>query len=194
MQRVRINLTGTSPLVCHNERLADPDDEFVKAIGVLNKKGKNKTEDDRREVERLEWFGGLYVAAGIDGPVMPAKNIRACIIRGAVQTKEGTTVKRALNLVDFNVPIIYEGPRDPKALWAKHPEFRYRAMVRVTGRVPRMRPQFPAWAISCDAILLDNVMDLVALQRVVENAGLMEGLGDNRVNGYGRFVGEVIAV
>ena len=190
MALVQIELNGTSPLVTHNIRLADPDDDIVKQIKTFTSK-RTKTEEDRREVERLEWFGGLYLEDGVDGPAMPTRALRKCFIRGAVITKRGTQLQRALSFTTLAVPILYDGPRDPLQLWERH-EFRYRDLVNVSGnRTVRMRPKFPAWRIVAQAYLLENVMDLGDLQRVITDAGLSEGLAEARTLGYGRFEGKV---
>jgi hypothetical protein len=56
----------------------------------------------------------------------------------------------------------------------------------------RVRPCFPRWALVADAILLESVMDVDDLRRVADLAGKAEGLGDNRINGYGRFSVKVV--
>ena len=44
---IKLELTGTTPLLMHNISLADPDNPFVKEIQTYTSKRK-KTEDDRR--------------------------------------------------------------------------------------------------------------------------------------------------
>lgn len=191
MADIRIVLTGTSPMLEHNIQLSDPDHPITKEIKALTSK-RNKTEDDRRAIERLEWYGGLYTAPGIQGPVMPTGNIRRCLIGAARINKLGKHVERALGFTTLYVPIQHNGPKDIDALFADE-RFHNRSSVRVAqSRTMRVRPQFPQWQITADAYLLDDVMDFDDLKRVVERAGLAEGLGDNRVNGYGRFVGEIV--
>jgi hypothetical protein len=186
---IRLELTGTSPLLQHNISLADPDNEFVKEIATYTAKRK-KTEDDRRAIERLEWFGGLYVEGG--RIVMPTGNIRKCFIQAGKITKQGTQVTRALQFLQMNVPLAYEGPDDPKELF-KRPEFHHRSAVGIQGkRTMRVRPCFPRWALVADAILLESVMDVDNLRRVADLAGKAEGLGDNRINGFGRFSVKII--
>lgn len=176
--------------MCHNERLANPDDPITREIAAINAKS-NKTEADRQEVFKLEWYGGLYTAVDISGPVIPTANIRTCLINAGKMTKKGKPVERAISFFSLSVPIAYEGPRDIDELW-KQPSFRDIRMVRIRGRVPRCRPQFVHWSVIADAFFLDEALDFDVFQRIVEQAGLAEGLGDNRKNGFGRFIGEVI--
>ena len=187
---IRLELTGTSPMLMHNINLADPDNEFTREIKTYTDKRK-KTEDDRRAIERLEWFGGLYTANG--QIVMPTGNIRKSFINAGKISKQGTQVTRSLQFTDLHVPVAYDGPEDLDLLF-KDPAFSNRAAVGISGkRTMRVRPQFNTWAIVADALLLEDVMDIDDLERVARRAGLAEGLGDNRVNGYGRFTVRVVS-
>ena len=192
MARVTIELTGTTPLLCHNIRLSDPDDSVTRQIALVTSKRK-KTDEDRKEIAKLEWFGGLYTVDGIAGPVIPTGNIRKCLVQAAKVSRLGTAVQRALHFHDLFVPIIYDGPKDAGEL-VNDPAYIHRASVGVgQSRVIRVRPQFPRWAVTASAELLEDVLSLDDLSLIVERAGLIEGLGDNRVNGYGRFSGGVAA-
>lgn len=192
LSRYTIALEGTNLLVNHNARLANPDDPIAKAIKAITTK-RVKTEEDRQEIAKLEWHGGLYTAPTILGPVLPTGNIRKCLVQGAKVRKQGAQLGRALFFGDLYTPIIYDGPRDIEQLWLKE-EFRYYVSVGVQqARTMRMRPCFPGWRLETAVELLDDVMDPDDLQRIVDLAGLMEGLGENRINGYGRFTGKVVA-
>lgn len=186
---IKLEITGTSPMLMHNISLADPDNPIVREIQTYTSKRK-KTEDDRRAIERLEWFGGLYVEDG--RVVMPTGNIRKSFINAGKITKQGTQVTRALQFTEMFVPLAYDGPDDPQELF-KRTEFHDRSAVGISGkRTMRVRPKFPRWALVADAILLESVMDPDDLRRVAELAGKAEGLGDNRVNGFGRFTVRIV--
>lgn len=172
----------------HNIQLADPDNSFTREIASYTSKRK-KTEDDRRAIERLEWYGGLYVAAA--GPAMPTANIRKALINAAKITKQGISVQRALHFTDIDVPLVYDGPRDIDALFSD-PSYHHRAAVGIGNkRTMRVRPKFPTWAVVADAEFLEDVLDFADFERVIERAGLAEGLGDGRALGFGRFDGKV---
>lgn len=189
---VSIELTGTSSMLCHNVQLADPFNEWARKIKEISSKRK-KTEDDLEMMGKLEWFGSLYLCPEIPGPVLPTANIRKCLINAAKINRLGKQVERALAFSDMFVPIAYKGPRELEKLYdSKGPVFRHRAVVTVQrNKVVRVRPKFQEWAVVADALLLEDVLDPGDLQRIIELAGLAEGLGDNRVNGYGRFTGKL---
>jgi hypothetical protein len=189
--KVTVELTGTSPLLMHNPRMVDPQFEINRQLKPLTSKTK-KTDEDMAQIARLEWHGGLYTDEnGI--VVQPTSKPRKCLIETARINKMGKQVERALSFTTLNVPLTHNGPvDDPEALYAK-PEFRSYLSVGVgTKRIMRMRPQFYPWALSIDGLFIEDAgMNYADLERIVELAGLVTGIGDNRVNGYGRFLGKV---
>ncbi len=179
-----LTLTGKSPLLMHDIKLADPDDDIVKQIKAITDKRK-KTEQDRREIERLEWFGGLVLDNG--SPAVKTGAVRKCFINAGKISKQGKQIERALAFQGLFAPLQYDGPQDVMDLWNVQ-SFRSKLSVGIGNkRVLRMRPQFVKWSVSVPGLILEDVIDLDSFTRIAERAGLAEGLGDNRANGYGRF-------
>ena len=187
---ITIELVGTSPLLHHNPRMVDPDFELNREIKKLTSKRK-KTDEDLRQIERLEWYGGLYTEG--DVIVQPTSKVRKCLINTARISKAGKMVERALSFSTLNAKLDYEGPRTIDELFADV-RFRSRLSVGVAGkRVMRVRPQFFPWAMRVAGLFIEDAgLNVDELERIVELAGLVEGIGDNRVNGYGRFTGKVV--
>jgi hypothetical protein len=182
-------MRGTSPLVMHNVVLADPTNSVSKAIAAITDKGSRMSDDDRLEVARLEFHGGLYLGRG--GPVIPSPNILRTIANAAKIRRLGKNVERAMIPTALEFPLVYKGPRDPAALW-ENETFRYGAPVRIgRGVVSRMRPRFPDWQVVSEWELMTEILNLRDFCSIVEVAGIVEGMGDNRRNGYGRFNAEV---
>ena len=192
---ITVTLQGTSPLLMHNPRMVDPEFDLNRQIKAITGKRK-KTDEDLRQIETLEWYGGLYTAPNGNGKpcvVQPTSKVRKCLVNTARISKSGKMVERALSFADLNVPLVYEGPKDIDAIFADK-AFHSRLSVGVGNkRIMRVRPQFFPWALSVSGLFIEdaglNIDDLI---RIVEMAGLVEGIGDNRVNGYGRFVGKVV--
>ena len=107
--------------------------------------------------------------------------------------KMGKMVERAVSFAELDVPLVYEGPTDIDAVFA---DTRYHSRLSVgigNKRVMRVRPKFYPWALSVSGLFVEDAgLNLDDLERLVELAGLVEGIGDNRVNGYGRFTGKVV--
>lgn len=189
---VRIDITGATPLVMHNPRLADKEDEFSKAKATVSSKSK-KTPADEEEMAHINFLGSLYWDAEI-GLYLPTWNILACCIKAAAAFKLGRHVQRAVAQTTLNTPIKHNAPADAEAMWRK-PEGRLRKSVVVgQKRITTVRPLFRDWKMSVDLLLMENMLDFDDLVRIVELAGRSEGLGDARKLGYGRFTAKVYAI
>jgi hypothetical protein len=180
-----LKLVGTSPLLMHNPRMVDPEFDLNRQIKALTAKRK-KTDEDLKQIERLEWYGGLYAENGV--VVQPTSKVRKCLVNTAKIMKLGKGIERAVSFATLNVPLEYEGPRDIDEIFTQS-RFHSRLSVGVNGkRVMRVRPSFFPWAMTLSGVFVtDAGVNIDELQRIVELAGMVEGIGDNRVNGYGRF-------
>jgi len=188
--RIAITLTGTSPLLMHNPQMVDPEFELNRQIKALTSKRK-KTDDDLRSIQRLEWFGGLYVQDGVI--VQPTSKVRKCLINTARISKMGKMVERALSFSALHVPLTYDGPDDPQEVF-DDPAFHSRLSVGVGNkRVMRVRPKFFPWALTVGGVFVEDAgLNPEDLERMVDMAGVVEGIGDGRNIGYGRFTGKAV--
>jgi hypothetical protein len=187
--KIAIEVTGTSPLLMHNPRMVDPDFELNRQIKAITAKRK-KTDEDNKQIERLEWYGGLYEDNGVI--VQPTSKLRKCIINAAKISKQGKSIERALSFSTLNVPLVYSGPKEIDEIFANQ-QFHSRLSVGIGGkRVMRVRPQFFPWAMRVNGLFIEDAgLNFDEFERIAELAGLVEGIGDNRVNGYGRFTAVV---
>lgn len=181
----RVSLQGLSPLVMHNGQLADPLNEFSKAIKSVSSKRK-KTDADLAQLADVEWRGGLYVNA--DGrPVIPSRVLEATIAKGATRSKEG---KQALSGMFVETDGVLTFANDGKSVdeMCADPFFRLTVGVRVgQARVMRTRPIFHDWAVSFEVSASTEVVaDKATLHRWLTDAGAFIGLCDYRPR-YGRF-------
>ena len=186
---IRITLTGTSPLLMHNPRMVDPDFPLCREIKVLTAKRK-RTDEDLRQIEKLEWYGGLYEDNGVI--VQPTSKVRKCLINTAKISKAGKSVERTLSFRDLNVPLDYDGPATIDEVFAD-PRFTSRLSVGIGGkRVMRVRPRFLPWGLTLRGVFVDDAgLNFDDFVRFAELAGVVEGLGDARAIGYGRFTASV---
>lgn len=189
-----LTLKGTSPLLMHNPRMVDPDFELNRGIKALTSKRK-KTDDDLRQIEKLEWYGGLYTSSMNGSGIVvtqPTAKVRKCLINTARISKMGKMMERAVSFAELDVILQHDGPADVDQLFAES-RFHSRLSVGLGGkRVMRVRPRFLPWALEVRGLFVEDAgMNIDDLRRIVELAGIVEGIGDNRVNGYGRFVGAV---
>jgi hypothetical protein len=187
---VNVILTGGTPLVMHNVRLADKLDEFAHQIALINAKKSKKTDADDAAIAELEWRGGIYHDPEI-GVYVPTWNVVKCFNQAATVTRRGKDVYRAFLFETDKLRLGHDGPADIEALRAR-PEYRWRTSVGI-GRstVTRIRPIFRKWSLTLAGTLLEDVMDPEDFRDIVQLAGRSEGLGDARIMGYGRFTAEV---
>jgi len=195
--------SGGTPLLMHNERLADPLDPIARALSAVNGK-KKKTITDHEEMARIEFYGGLYTDPAIprldavDGqrPILPAWNIHRTLRAGATRWRRGQDINRGvLPLAQFSelayVPAA-EGataPRGAQALWEDGGYvLRHSAKVQMS-RVMRTRPMFTDWQAELLVEVDTDLIDPDELEAWWKYAGRL-GTGDWRPL-YGRFQGTI---
>ncbi len=179
--------SGGSSLVMHNERLADPLDEYTRNIAKVSKK-RNKTEADHLEIGRLEFLGGMYTNG--NGPCIPAWNILRCLQDGGKRHKRGADVLRGVYPLSEHADVIYDGERDPDTMW-KLGGFALRKTVGIQrSRTMRTRPIFTDWQSELPVEVDPVVFDLDALRNIWREAGVYAGLGEMRPV-YGRFAATI---
>jgi hypothetical protein len=186
MEIVKLELTGLSPLLMHSERGANPLDPETKLMKKITSK-KNKTDEDYEEMAFMDWKMALYHNDSL-GPYIPGLNIRASVVEGGKMNKLGTLIQKGTMVLDSFLPLIYNGPKTIKELWA-NPKFRdIRSVVVNRSRMMRCRPIFHEWKILVDLHYDTKVIDIEKILMGAENAGSYIGIGDFRPGkGNGSF-------
>lgn len=184
MKTVTYTIRGTTPMLMHSERLANPFDPLTKAIKAISGKRK-KTEDDLLEMARLEWLGGLYHDddAGIH---LPGYNLFAALIGGGKIHKLGTAIKRSALVVDDKVPVVFDGAKTPAKLFLDKSFVDMRSVKVGTAKITRCRPIFKKWECTFSLAYDENSIQLSELDQSLTSAGMMVGVGDYRPR-FGRF-------
>lgn len=190
---------GGSSLIQHNERLADPIDDFTRAIAELSAKRK-KTIEDHEAIGHLEFLGGLYTNPPLSYPldeeaqdavpVLPAWNVLRCLQDGGKRHKRGVDVPRGVYPLAETAELRYDGPTNPEELWQAG-GFSLRKSVGIQrSRTMRTRPQFTDWTASLPVEVDAKVFDLNTLEMIWRDAGIYAGIGDMRPV-FGRFTGTI---
>ncbi len=186
MTAFTLNITGTTPLLMHSARLVAPLDPITKeksqAVAAYKK---SKTDADYELMNRLEYFGALYIDDDL-GPYIPTANIEKCLFEAGTVTRQGTKVRTALIIEELlGAPLIYQGPRTAEALWEDR-NFVNAASIKVQqARLMRYRPQFRSWAVEFHGVIDDSLINFDDFVEIARKAGL-KGLGDWRPR-FGRF-------
>lgn len=210
MARVKVTLDGSTaaggtPLLQHNERLADPLNPFALEIGKISRK-RGKTESDHLEIALLEFQGGLYhdgcdspnsgpkdITDGILGPYIPVWHIVRTIQNAGKQHKLGATVLRGVVPAQEKAAVQYEGPRTIDAMW-RDGSFSLRKSVGIgSSRTMRTRPVFVDWKVEAELEVDLTQIDPEKINQLILEAGKFQGLGDYRPV-YGRFAGTAVVI
>lgn len=188
---IQMELTGLRPFVMHNGRLADPLDPIARQLSALTDK-RGRTDVEEEEVAEVEWRGSLYWDADA-GAYIPTASIIRSLRDAATAWKLGEAVYRSLNTLSELVPLQHDGPKTIAGLAAK-PEYRWRTTVKIgRNRTARTRPIFRRWSAVAEFELDENELSVDDLNRIVERAGRLNGIGDARKLGFGRFTAVVKA-
>jgi hypothetical protein len=189
METVRYRITGTCPLLTHNERLANPFDPITRQIKAITAK-KKKTDEDHHQIFRLEWEGGLYFCAK-EGPYLPGYNVLRAMNEAARLSKRGKDIERGCLVLEDKVKIEYAGPRTVEKLFEDGRFIDIRAVRIGQKKTSRARPKFDEWSATFTTAIDPEVINPSDVTAVLETAGQKTGIGDFRQR-YGRFAVEVL--
>ncbi len=182
-EKLKVKIIGDTPFIPHNAQLADPLNQFSRAIKEVSGKRK-KVDADLEEIAKLEFLGGLYLSDG--KPCIPAEMLEAVINGGARKSKMG---KQASAAVFIRKPAMleYEGPKDPKKLWDDK-EFVLRVAVKVQqAMVMRTRPIFKKWSATFEVDVNTDLVETKDVLQWIKVAGVELGIGDWRPQKRGHY-------
>jgi hypothetical protein len=206
MREVQINISSPGVMLVHNERLANTMDPIAKDMATITSKRK-KTDDDRDDLARHEFYGGLYTYGDrllgdsenvpssweiYNKTGIPLWNVFVCLKNGAKLNRLGTTVDRAvLPFGEDMLPLHHDGPNNPFEMWTQG--FYDQRSVKVsTAKVTRTRPKYVNWSTTARFLVDTELLNIDDFKMIAINAGRTAGLGTYRPR-FGRFEVEVIA-
>jgi hypothetical protein len=193
VMRFKLVGMGAVPLLMHCNKAANPLNPYAQFLKSLTAK-KKKTDQDYKEIARVEWEAGLYLH---DGEVaIPGENLEACFLKAAKRTKNGQKYQSGAMVSEEWFALAYQGPKI-KAEPSRHipndelnryfDSFKHEQMVRVSNQqVLRTRPIFHGWSLSCGLQIDNEVLDERTVTAIIEDAGRFVGLCEKRPR-LGRF-------
>lgn len=184
MELIETTIEGVAPTILHNGRMANPLDEYAKALKAISGKRK-KTDDDYAEMARIEWHGSLYLDDNLH-PCWPSEAVEALLISAAKKSKEGPQAKTGLLILE-NFPLKYDGPKNLEELW---PDKNYRIAVGVNvsgSKVMRTRPIFRKWSLDLQIQFDPEIVNRATVMHWLSVGGRLIGLSDWRPK-HGRYV------
>ena len=185
MNTLRLRLTGTTALLMHSARGANPLDPMTKEHKKLTSKRK-KTDDDYEAIAKSEWNLGLYHDEEI-GPYVSGAMIRAALVNGAKFNKLGATVKRSTIPMTEKAVLNYKGPRDRETLFECGNYIQCDPVGVGTARLMRTRPVFSEWTLEFELMFDEQSIEKQQILDAMTIAGLFIGIGDWRPQCGGQY-------
>lgn len=184
METLKIKIVGTSPLMMHSDRLANPLLPESKAHKALSAKRK-KLDEDYLSIAKSEFIAGCYWHPE-DKFFIPGPNLDATFLGGAKLQKLGVHWKRGALVLENRVKLLHEGALTPEKLW-DDPRFIDVRGVRVgTAKIMRYRPVFLTWAAELTVALNVEVIGIEEAKKAIEDSGKLIGTCEYRPR-FGRF-------
>lgn len=184
MDLLTLRITGTSPLMMHSDRLANPLLPETKAHKELTGKRK-KTDDDHLAIARSEFIAGAYFDEKL-GFYIPGQNFDATFWSGAKLQKMGVHWKRGAMVMTDRVKLEFDGPKTPATLWEDTRFVDCRGVKVGQAKIMRYRPIFLDWAVTLEVVVNPDVLDITEAKKAIDDAGKLIGVCEYRPR-FGRF-------
>ena len=184
MDLITVKVIGTSPLMMHSDKLANPLLPETKAHKELTGKRK-KTDDDHLAIARSEFVAGAYWDEKI-GFYIPGQNFDATFWSGAKLQKMGVHWKRGALVMTDKVKLLFDGPSTPAKLWEDTRFVDCRGVKVGQAKVMRYRPIFLDWSAELEIAVNTDVINLEEAKKAIEDSGKLIGVCEYRPR-FGRF-------
>ncbi len=168
MTTIEVEIHGKTPLLQHR---------YVGDESVVKKTGAKPTQEE--EIQQALYRRG-------DGTVyQPGESIKRAMINVASDFRvEGRGKKTYKQSIAGSINIDPEIPMEPQEFVV---DARRVVIPATRGAQLRYRPKFENWKLKFSIELLDDDLDPKIVKAVLVSAGHKVGIGDNRLNGFGRF-------
>ena len=184
MKSIPVKITGSSALLMHSDRFANPLDPLAKAHKEMTGKRK-KTDDDFIAIAKSEFIGGCYWNEDA-GFFIPAQNLDSCLIAAAKLQKLGVKFKQGVQVLEDELPLDGFKSMTPEKLWENPKNVDARGVKVGMAKIMRYRPIFRSWSLSATVMVNEDVVNINEVKKALVDAGALIGLGDYRPR-FGRF-------
>lgn len=184
MEQINLKIEGVCPLLQHDDKMANPFNEYTKRMKALSSKRK-KTEDDLWELAHIEWEAALYHTPE-RGYYMKAECLEGAFYEAAKTKKLGKVFKEAVRINDDPAFHFEHEELPPDLLFLKNEYRDFRTVKIQRNKVLRCRPIFSEWHCEFELSYDETRLDEQEIVDMVNYAGQYIGLCDYRPK-YGRF-------
>lgn len=184
MKQIMAEIKGLQPLIMHSCAGLDPTNPLRKeAAEITSKRGQKKTDEN---LEQLDWID-FQLSAYHNGKnlFVPGENLHGAIRDGAKAVRKGKEIQAAVMVIEEEVPVQYDGPKNLRDLYDYKFVDRRRVVIQ-RNAVLRTRLRLNKWSLAFSLYIDENVVSPAAVKAALEYAGNRVGLGDFRPR-FGRF-------
>lgn len=189
MRILQFRIEGICPCLQHDDKTANPFNEYTKQLKAISSKRK-KTEDDLMEMARIEWRAGLYHTAE-EGYFVKAECFEGAFFESAKAKKLGKIFKEAVRIPDNPAFRFPDEHLSPEQLFELDQYKDFRTIKIQRSKVLRCRPIFNEWHCEIEVWYEETRLDEQELIDIVNYAGRYIGVCDYRPK-YGRFEAKVM--
>lgn len=164
--QIKFDIEGISPLLQHR---------FIADERVVRKRGERPTSEEEVEQALYKTSDGMVYQPGesIKRAMMSVASGFRIVGRGKKTYKDTISGGIVISPVNVLTPQTY-------TIDARR--------VRIgTASIVRYRPRWDAWSVKAMIDILDEDLPTEIAKEILEQAGRKMGIGDNRINGFGRF-------
>lgn len=184
MKILKFKIESVCPLLQHDDKTANPFNEYAKQKKAISSKRK-KTEEDQLEIARIEWLAALYYNSQ-SGYFMKAECFEGAFYEAAKTQKLGKIFKEAVRIPDNPIFHFEHESLSPDQLFQVD-EYRDLRTVKIQrSRVLCCRPIFNEWNCEVEIWYEETRLDEQELKDIINYAGRYIGICDYRPK-YGRF-------
>ena len=189
--KIKVSITGVTPLIIHNGRTANPLDPYAKKLKSLTSK-RNKTDEDHEAILMTQWEAALYFSESI-GLYMPSENLFAAFSKAARKHKLGTKVGGICFDHPIGYPIITEHHSSLDELKAEKRNKFFKTVTIQKSKTLSCRPIFYNWKIDFEFEFERDVIDVSEIMTILQTLNGRVGLGvwtpgSPKPGAHGKFI------
>lgn len=183
MKKLRLKVTGTTPLMLNNPQTVNPFNEYSKLLKPLTSK-RTKTEDDLMEISRIKFISCLYVSNG--AYVIPSSHFENSVINASKERKLGKKFERSFHVFSDCILDFKDKDKTPEELYDIGTYVDIRAVGIKNVKITTTRAIIPDWSTVVECYYDETQIDEKEVIESFEIAGMRYGVGTYR-RMYGHF-------
>jgi hypothetical protein len=190
MKTIRFKIESSMALLQHDDKTANPLNEYAKKLKEITKIRK-KSDEDHMEMARIEWRASLYFNEQ-ERYHIKAECFEGTFLQASKAFKQGTIFKQAVQILNNPTFKFRHDKLSPEQLFEMNEYKDFRTVKVSTSKIIRCRPIFHEWNTEVEIYYDENRIDENEITKIVEYGGQYIGVCDYRPK-FGRFTATKIS-